>query len=225
MPKYCPACGLAYSDTAMYCDQEGEELVFKESPAAPRRRYALWKILLPVIVLLVIALFGGFFYLKSQVHNHINLTFQSFSIPQQGGGNSGETPGIIDRAVGVVRSVTGTGDIIAQVKVRNDTPWQGNLLAADYLIYLNDKEIGRGQWKAPNGSVVVIRGGEDISLNLPVQLQPGAGISGGIDTLLGKEPAIRMEGKMSLSVTFFEFEVPFKLSKLEVEPTTKQPTY
>jgi LEA14-like dessication related protein len=217
MPKYCPQCGQVYGEAARFCDQEGTELVSASHPTAePPGRRRGWKAWVIGLGLLVAVLAGTFYAVTAYFSKNIAVTFESFAVPQKARDGANDVSGLVDRAKGVARALSGTGDLIARVRVKNSTALSGRITAASYTIFLNDEEVGQGTWAAPEGEAVALDSSGEAVFDLPMRLHPGNALSGALDGVTGEGFSFKIKGDLTLSVMVAHFRVPFTVNHIQV---------
>ncbi|MEN3331209.1 MAG: hypothetical protein V7641_574 [Blastocatellia bacterium] len=217
MPKYCPQCGQVYSEAARFCDQEGTELVPASGPTtAMSSRRGGWKVWVITLGLLAVILGGTFYAIVTYFSRNMTVTFEGFAIPQKAKEDANGSPGLIDRAKGVARAFTGTGDVIARVRVKNSTALSGRITSARYKIFLNDQEVGQGTWAAPESGAIALDSGGEAAFDLPMRFSPGNALAGAIDAITGEGMSFKIEGDLSVSIAIISFRVPFTVRHVQV---------
>lgn len=217
MPKYCAQCGQTYSDVAKFCDQEGTELIPMGRPttAIPDKRRG-WKVWAITLGLLTVFMGGAFYAVPAYFSRNIAITFESFAVPQKAQEDPNVVPGLINRAKGMARALTGTGDLVARVRVKNSTALSGRVTAADYTIFLNEQAVGQGTWAAPDATAVVLDSGGEAVFDLPMRLNPGNALAGALDGVTGAGFSLKIEGHLAVSMTVISFRVPFTVKHIQM---------
>src|SRR5262249_34993443 len=149
--KQCPQCGKIYDDQASYCHQEGATLVALPLAPAPRpasRRWMKWAI---VALIIVGALLAAFFGLRAYMRGGVTVTVENIAVAESDSSAS-EDAKVKDRIVGALKAIFGNSDLLAQLRVRNDTAIPVAIISARYTLSLSDREIGSGNWAATEGA-------------------------------------------------------------------------
>lgn len=227
MSKYCPKCARQYPDDRIFCDLDGAELSRASAinHAAQKHRNR-WKILLVATVAVAVIAVTTFFALGAYMRGGVEVTVEDISIAQKDSANSSITGKVIEKITGATKAVFGKGDLVARLKVRNNTSLSVCITAAQYSIFLGEKEIGKGQWVAIDGAPAAFRAREDLSLELPFRLDSQSLLASVIESLGGKDSPLHVEGEMTLQLAVFSVTVPFKTDYAQAEsPREKPPTY
>lgn len=239
MAKICPVCRRTYSDRATYCDEDGVNPVgiaraLDNPPAEPAtvapdraapvaggvcRRYAV--LLCVAATLAVLGACGGRYACKRYLQNGIEVMLTDISLPSGAKVSELENnPGILERVtsgvIGAARAITGGGDLITHVAVKNRTSCSGNLVSARYAVISGGAEIGRGEWQ-PEGGPLEFQSGRDLALDLPLRLNAENTMASAVNALIGKSAAIKVSGDVTVKLWFGDITVPFTVQRLGIK--------
>jgi len=225
MPKRCPQCGQVYDDQTSYCREEGAELVALPPAVAPRpatRRWAKW-----AIVALIIggAMLAAFFGLRAYMRGGVTVVIENIAVAEPDSSAS-EDAKIKDRIVGALKAIFGNSDLLAQLRVRNDTAIPVKIISARYTLSLSDREIGSGNWAATEGAPANLPAHGSVALDLPFQLEGKSLLLGVVEALTRQDTALRVDGVVTVSLWSHQISVPFKANYTQASlPLETQPTY
>ncbi|MGH9765169.1 MAG: LEA type 2 family protein [Blastocatellia bacterium] len=179
---------------------------------APRRRR--WKLWAGLLVFAALAVVGALYFIPGYLRSGVTFTLESVSLPEPEA-NSSLLPRIIGEVTTAAKAVTGTGDVLARVRVRNAMPFSSSVSSARYVVLINEKEAGRGSW-APKDSSIALPSGQEVVLDLPFQIDPQSVAGSTFDALRGKPLAFKLKGEATISVMGLSFNAPFYLSPMQV---------
>ena len=225
MPKQCPQCGKVYDDQASYCHREGAELVAVPQAVAPRpaaRRWVKWAVVAGVIV---VAILGAFFGLRAYLRGGVTVIVENIAVAEQEGSQS-EDAKIKDRIVGALKAIFGNSDLLARLRVRNDTAIPVTIISARYTLSLSDREIGSGNWAATEGAPANLPAHGSVALDLPFQLEGKSLLLGVVEALTRTDTALRVDGVVTVALWSYRVNVPFKANYTQASlPLETQPSY
>lgn len=225
MSKQCPQCGQVYDDQERYCHQEGAALVASPSTVAPRRATTRWAKWALVVGMIAIALLGVFFGLRAYMRGGVTVAVESITVTEQDSDANAGTK-TLERIVGAAKALFDKGDLIARLRVRNDTAIPVTIISARYTFSLSDREIGNGAWEPTEGAPARLPARQSIALDLPFQLESKNLILSVITALTHKETALRVEGVVTVALLSYHVTVPFKALYTQADlPLETQPTY
>ncbi len=220
MPKQCPTCLQVYSDHAKFCDRDGATLPeapagsLSSQPSSPRRsRMRLMICLALPVIALAAALAVAHTLYQRHLQSRIAISLEGVTLPENASGapdrNSSAASKLLQEIVGAAKVAIGSGDLIAQIKVDNQTRFSGQIVSANYNILSGDREIGRGSWTA-SPAPVGFQPGHEFSLELPFRTDPRSTLTSVLDAVAGKAAPVRMTGTMKVKAFLFTFEIPFE---------------
>jgi len=225
MPNQCPQCGQVYDEQVHDCHQEGAEPVASPPGVAPRRATRRWKQWALVIGVIAFAMLAALFGLRSYMRGGVTITVENIAVAEQDS-NASEGAKAMERIAGAAKALFGKGDLVARLRVRNDTAIPLAIISARYTISLSDREIGNGAWEATEGAPARLPARQSIALDLPFQLEGKSLILSVIEALTHKETALRVDGVVTVSLLSYHVTVPFKASYTQADlPLDIQPTY
>jgi LEA14-like dessication related protein len=225
MPNQCPQCGQVYDEQVHDCHQEGAEFIASAPDGAPRRTATRWKKWALVVGVIAFAMLATFFGLHAYMRGGVTITVESITVAEQDS-NASEGAKAIERIVGAAKALFGKSDLVARLRVRNDTAIPVTIISARYTISLSDREIGNGIWEATEGAPARLPARQSIALDLPFQLEGRSLIVSVIEALTHKETALRVDGMVTISLLSYHVTVPFKASYTQADlPLEMQPTY
>jgi len=186
----------------------------------PSKSKSGWKILAALFVVGALAVGVAVVAFPPYVRGEVTFTLEKVSLPERkadpGGVISGAVSGFVGDVTAAARAITGTGDVIARVRVKNGMPLSGAVTAAHYVMVINDKEVGHGDWNAGASSVALPSGGEAV-LELPFQLDTKNLAAGALDALTGQPMAVKLNGEATVTAMGASVNAPFSLSPAEVK--------
>jgi LEA14-like dessication related protein len=183
-------------------------------PRSKRKRG--WKLLAGLLVLVAVAAGLVALAFPGYLRGEVTFTLEKVSLPERKPDSGGVLAGIIGDVSAAAKAITGTGSVIARVRVRNGMPLSGAVTAAHYVIVINEKEVGHGNWDA-GGSSIALPSGEEAVLELPFELDTKTLAGSALDVLTGQPMAVKLKGEATITVVGVSVNAPFSLSPMEVK--------
>lgn len=232
-PQRCPVCGELFPRSALYCDQDGVELV---AAGGGRRRWVLWTAAAAGAVVLV--LLAAPALLARYLAPRVDVAVEGVRFPaaavgagggageKSGGGKTGERQADEGRAdEGLLGGLLGgLGDLAARViapqqmavelRVVNRTPLPLRLRSARYEVRVSGQAVGGGDWQPPPGSDAWAPG-ERLTATLVVTPTPEGALAIAAALLAGEAPEVTVDGRLAVALFGADFEVPFHVRRID----------
>jgi LEA14-like dessication related protein len=192
----------------------------------PRSFWRRWKPLLFAALALGVALAASILALGAYMRGGVEVAVVDISIARQDSANAGAAGKVFESIVGAAKAAMGKGDVLARLKVRNNTSLSVYITAARYSVFIGDNEIGKGSWVATEGAPAAFRSREDVTLDLPIRLDNRSAFASLVESLQGKDASFRVEGDLTMSLALYSVTVPFKADYIQIDlPRDKTPSY